>query len=142
MNKTLKETLWNCSTTFGNGVTVVNTTPHPLNFIDMDGTERVIPTSVPAGEKTGPLVINAKPVETRVDDLFVRTKFEADPHGLEIIDTIEEAARDTGKRVVIIGSMIAVNAFPGRVAGMVPAPGFERVPPAQKKMRCDKFTIA
>lgn len=87
-------------------------------------------------------MINAKPVETRVDDLFVRTKFEADPHGLEIIDAIEEAARDTGKRVVIIGSMIAVNAFPGRVAGMVPAPGFERVPPAQKKMRCDKFTIA
>lgn len=55
MNKTVKETLCNCSKTFGNGVTVVNATPHSLNFIDMDGSERVIPTSVPAGEKTGPL---------------------------------------------------------------------------------------
>ena len=124
------------------GVVLLNATPHPLNFVDVDGTEVLVPTSVPDGEKTGPFVINAKPVEEPVDDRFVRITFQPDPHGLEILDAIDAFARATGQKIVVIGSMIAVNAFPGRVAGMVPAPGFERVPPAQKKMRTDKFTIA
>ena len=42
---------------------------------------------------------------------------------------------------IIIGSIIAAQAFPGRVLAMVPAPGFERVPPAEKRMRDDKFTV-
>ncbi len=41
---------------------------------------------------------------------------------------------------IIVGSIIAAQAFPGRVLAMVHAPGFERVPPAEKRMRDDKFT--
>ena len=41
---------------------------------------------------------------------------------------------------VIVGSIIAAQAFPGRVLAMIPVPGFERVPPAEKRMRDDKFT--
>ena len=35
--------------------------------------------------------------------------------------------------------MIAANAY-SEVVGMCPAPGFERVPSADKLMSCDKFT--
>jgi hypothetical protein len=41
---------------------------------------------------------------------------------------------------VVLGSIIAAQAFPGRVLALTPAPGFERVPPSEKKMRADKFT--
>lgn len=42
---------------------------------------------------------------------------------------------------LILGSLIAAQAFPGRVVALVAVPGFERVPPDQKRMRDDKFTI-
>lgn len=42
---------------------------------------------------------------------------------------------------IIIGSIIAAQAYPGKVCAMIPAPGHERVPPAEKRMRTDKFTI-
>ena len=42
---------------------------------------------------------------------------------------------------LIVGSLIAAQAFPGRVVAMVAAEGFERVQPDQKRMRDDKFTV-
>ena len=54
-----------------------------------------------------------------------------------MLDEIEKAYPGA----FIIGSIIAAQAFPGRVLAMVPAPGFERVPPAEKRMRADKFSI-
>lgn len=39
-----------------------------------------------------------------------------------------------------VGSIIAAQAYPGQVVAMTPAPGFERVPPAEKLMSCEKFT--
>ena len=42
---------------------------------------------------------------------------------------------------LIVGSLIAAQAFPGRVVAMIAADGFERVPPDQKRMRDDKFTV-
>lgn len=45
-----REDIERISHTFDNGVTVVNTTPHPLNFQDsVSGETVVIPTSVPEG---------------------------------------------------------------------------------------------
>lgn len=41
---------------------------------------------------------------------------------------------------LIVGSLIAAQAFPGRVVALVAAQGFERVPADQKRMRDDKFT--
>jgi len=45
-----------------------------------------------------------------------------------------------GENILLIGSIIAAQSYPG-VLAMVPAPGYERVPPAEKRMRPDKFTI-
>lgn len=48
---------------------------------------------------------------------------------------------EAGPRLIILGSIIAAQAYPEEVFGMVPVPGYERVTPDQKRMRCDKFTM-
>jgi hypothetical protein len=112
---------------------IINTTPHPVRFQNSDG-------DVFEVEPCGVLV-NARPVEefagwhTSGAEL-VRTRFEADPASEEALSRLE--AENPG--AIIIGSIIAAQAFPGRVLAMVPAQGFERVPPAEKRMRDDKFT--
>lgn len=68
---------------------------------------------------------------------FVRTRFVADEESTRALDEIEKAYPGA----FIIGSIIAAQAFPGRVLAMIPVPGFERVPPAEKRMRADKFTV-
>ena len=124
---------------FSNGVRVVNATPHPLNFLSPEGETVVVPSSVPEGEKTGPAVINARAVEVHVGEFLVDTDFVPTADGEEIIAKISDFFREEGGKTFIIGSMIAANAY-SDVVGMCPAPGFERVPPAQKLMACDKFT--
>lgn len=70
------------------------------------------------------------------------------PSGASLIETIytpskeaEEALTKLEKEnpnAVIVGSIIAAQAFPGRVYGLVPYPGFERT---DKRMRDDKFIV-
>lgn len=121
---------------FSNGVVVINTTPHPITMKDVDGQLLIVPTSG--------LLLNGKAEETVVDDLFVTTKFNGTEEGLQTIDKIKswhKAMHLEDYRLVIIGSIIAAQSYPGQVAAMCPVEGFERVPPAEKRMRCDKFTI-
>ena len=112
------------------GTPIVNTTPHEITFRHQDQD-----ITVPAGD----IIVNAKPVESVVreegDIQFVRTEFQADPESQKIVD---EMVEKTG--AVIIGSIIAAQSFPGKVVAMTPAPGFERVPPAEKRMNPKKFT--
>ncbi len=119
---------------FKNGMVVVNSTPHPITMQDMDTGELV---SVPTSE-----LINAKVEETMVSDFLVKSVFVATPEGEETINMFEsifEQEFPKERRLTIIGSIIAAQAYPGRVFGMTPVPGFERVPPAEKRMRNDKF---
>ena len=67
----------------------------------------------------------------------MKVTFEADGDNFAKLEKLESENPDA----VIIGSMIAAQAFPGRVCAMIAAAGFERVPPDQKRMRDDKFTI-
>lgn len=119
---------------FSNGVCVLNTTPHPLTMQDTNGELVTVPTTV---------LINAKAEEKAVNDLFVTTVFVGTPEGKEIIRDIERTYRETGctDRLVIVGSIIASQAYPGKIVGMCPVPGYERVAPSEKRMRCDKFTV-
>lgn len=120
---------------FSNSVVVVNTTPHPITFQNPEG-ELV---SVPVCD----LLINASANSVDVGKLFCKTEFHGTDEGKEIIRTIEKWFTETytsGETLVIIGSMIAAQAYPGRVFGMVAVSGYERVAPAEKRMRCDKFT--
>lgn len=123
------------------GKCVVNTTPHPITFLSLKGEVVIVPSSVPEGEKTGPWLVNAQSVEEKVGEDLVRTVFVGTPEGEAILDEIEAWAREEGHdNLRVIGSIIAAQAYPGRVLGMCPAPGFERVPPAEKRMSTQKFT--
>jgi len=112
---------------------IINVTPHPVTFQNREGNVYIVE---PCG-----VLVNARPVEEAAGTHpsgaeLVRTRFEADPASEEALARLE----DENPGVVIVGSIIAAQAFPGRVFAMVPVPGFERVPPAEKRMRDDKFT--
>lgn len=119
---------------FSNGVCILNTTPHPLTMQDTNGELVTVPTSI---------LINAKAEEKAVDNLFVETVFVGTPEGKETIRDIEGTYAETGcpDRLIIISSIIAAQAYKGKIAGLCPVPGYERVAPAEKRMRCDKFTV-
>lgn len=123
--------------TFSNGDTVINTTPHELTFLDGEEV-KTVPVSG--------ILINGKPVETFSHMMgkskMVKTIFEGNQEGREAIARIRQEARNEGiDNILIVGSIIAAQAYPGDVVAMIPAPGFERVPPDQKRMMVDKFTI-
>jgi hypothetical protein len=126
----------NAFVTFGNDIVVVNTTPHPVTIQDIDGTLKEVPQ---CGH-----ILNGTPVERKVDDIFVKTEFVGNDEGRQLIKdikTLASWATVEPYRLVIVGSIIAAEAYPGDAAAMTPVPGFERVPPQEKRMRCDKFTI-
>ena len=118
-------------TTFSNGVVIINVTPHAITFLDGETVVNVPPSG---------LLINAKVVEEVVETTsfitLVKSTFVGNDEGRAIIETIKAENPD----VIIIGSIIAAQAYPGQVMGMISAVGFERVPPDQKRMRIDKFT--
>lgn len=114
---------------------IINTTPHALTMTDLASGE--VYTVAPCG-----VLINAKATEVAVGThpsgaKLVKVVFTADEANTAALAKLEEEKPDA----VIIGSMIAAQAFPGRVVAMIAAPGFERVPPDQKRMRDDKFTV-
>ena len=113
--------------------TMINVTPHALNFRNEDGTEFEL---APSG-----VVINATPTDEPAGlhasgAELVRVRFVANSDAITALDKLE--AENPG--AVIVGSMIAAQAFPGRVVGMVAAVGYERRPPAEKRMNPNKFT--
>ena len=123
------------------GKIIVNVTPHPLTFLSKSGETVVVPTSVPEGERTSPWVVNATAVEKPIGGDLVTTVFLPTPEGEAILDGIERWAEEQQYNVRIIGSIIAAQAYPGRILNVIPAPGFERVPPGKKRMTTEKFTV-
>lgn len=113
---------------------IINVTLHPLNFLDTDTGEELV--VAPSG-----VVINAKPSEkeVKVEDgvTFVATTFVTDPASEAALAELEK--NNPGS--VIVGSLVAAQAYPGRVCGLVPAKGFERMPPNEKRMNPKKFNI-
>lgn len=120
-------------------VVVINTTPHPVRFLDPASNE---PVEIPSAAWA---LVNAQAVEiahqSGEPDL-VSTRFVGTNEGAALVQSAMNWAHQAhpGARVRVVGSIIAAQAYPGQVVGMVGAPGFERVPPAQKLMRVDKFT--
>ena len=115
-----------------NGVEIFNSTPHAIRFWMAGWNE---PVEI---ESHG--VISATPTEKVVHESdgvqYVRTDFVGNDEGKA---TIEQVQREN-PAAIIIGSIIAAQAYPGDVVGMTPAPGYERVPPAEKRMDPNKFT--
>lgn len=125
--------------TLPNGLKVFNATPHSITFFDGVSlieveSDKVINASV---EEKLAYVNKLGADEAHADEvIFVRTEFVGTQEGREIVrQAIIEQGAD-----VVVGSIIAAQAYPGDVVAMVPYPGFERVSPAEKRMRIDKFT--
>lgn len=112
------------------GVMVFNTTPHQITFgVGEDTVE--VPTSALVNATASEEVVAS---EGGVE--FVRTKFTGNEEGHALIAAMREAC----PKAVIVGSIIAAQAYPGEVVGMTPLPGYERVAPAEKRMNPHKFT--
>ena len=117
------------------GVKIVNTTPHSIRLTD-DSLELDV-TVEPSG-----VLINAKAETVEVDSdiigvVYQMTKFIPDKDTLKTLEKFVVEHPD----VVIIGSLIAAQAYPGIVAAMVAHPTLMRVPPQEKRMLYNKFTI-
>ena len=118
---------------------IINTTPHDITF-GREGSDEtfIVP---PSG-----IILNAEPFEEEIYDDIVITHFLPTTEGIHAIIDIDEwfesnfdiEEYDTR----IVGSIIAVNAYKPWVVGLTPLKGFERVPPNEKRMNIDKFTIA
>ena len=114
---------------------IINTTPHDITMTDLATGE--VYSVPPCGT-----IINATATDEVVGThpagaTLVRVRFSADEKNSAALAALEAAHPGA----IIVGSLIAAQAFPGRVLAMVAAPGFERVPPAEKRMRDDRFTI-
>lgn len=120
------------------GKIIVNVTPHPITF----GTDDRGTVSVPCSG----IVVNARATEKQVADDLVTTTFEKSKEEIKKIAAIKKwygkMFADSSKPLRIVGSIIAMNAYPGVICGMVPLKGFERVPPDQKRMDPHKFNIS
>lgn len=119
-----------CSALFDNGLRVVNATPYAITFL---GADDAVITVASAPE----LVLNARMVERPVAEHLVTTVPTGTEDGEALIAEIKAVYPDA----LIVGSMIAAQAYRGQVVAMTPAPGYERVAPAEKRMSTEKFTI-
>lgn len=126
---------------FKNGIVIANTTPHNITMQDTDGELVTV-------ENNPDKLINASTTQVYWDGIYTEPKFEPTAEGAAIIAEIKKDFAEqygttgaTGKILVIIGSIIAAQAYPEEVAAMLPVPGYERVAPNEKRMRCDQFTM-
>ena len=113
------------------GVDLINTTPHAINLLsETTGKEYIV---MPCG-----YVLSASTVEITESQsptvAFVKTVFERHDEGIDFVESIPF-------NTIIIASMISMKAYGGQVVAMTPSKGFERVPPAEKKMNLHKYCV-
>ena len=115
-----------------NGVKLCNTTPHPATFGDESGVFGSVPTSGLTASATA----KASPAGEFGGASLQRTSFEGNPEN----EAVLKALKANG--ILAFGSIIAMNAYPGLIYGLVPVKGFERVPPQEKRMQVKQFNVA
>ncbi len=112
---------------------ILNVTHYPIKFLFESGEEVSVE---PCG-----VVISAKPVEkvmgTLGDITFVNTGFFSNATGREDLNKLK--AKHPGK--VIVGSALAAKAYPGEIVSVVPAKGYERLAPENRRANPMKFTM-
>jgi hypothetical protein len=120
------------------GVEILNVTPHSITFGREDNDEVII--VVPSK-----ILLNARVSEKKV--LRPRHLRNAgtpiicvQPHYLSTIEG-HNILQEVPNGVVVVGSIIAAQAYPSTVFAMTPCKGYERVPIAEKRMRHDKFIV-
>ena len=114
-----------------NNLNFFNATPHNIALWGEGCDEPIIVTP--------DTKIDARAVETTVrrasNFTLVKTEFVGTDEGRSTIVAAKAAGAD-----IILGSIIAAQAYPGEVFAMISCDGYERVAPQEKRMRFDKFT--
>lgn len=116
-----------------NGTYIFNVTPHDLNFVMSDG-------EVVRVQSDG--VVNAAPSTTDIEVTnkytLVSVKFYPTQEGSELIENIRRKDADA----LIVGSVLAAQAYPGLVVTPVPyAKGSSSFDKRLRLVRSDRFTI-
>lgn len=128
-----------------NGLKIFNATPHVIRFWckEWDGpveveTDTIVSAAVIESSYPPVGTGSAQTYSLRVAGKasFVCTGYVPTDGGAAIVRDAYQAGAD-----LVVGSIIAAQAYPGVVVAMTPAPGYERVPPAEKRMSPDKFTV-
>lgn len=109
---------------------ILNATPHKLVFRNEDGLEFTVE---PSGY-TLPAKAVEKVIKKEGDIVFVTPTFIPTPEGEREMREI----RELFPKYIVVGSMISAQAYD--ICAMVSAKGFERKPPAEKRMNPNKFT--
>lgn len=118
-----------------NGVKVVNTTPHAITLVDSSLSFQV---SVPSSGALVNAKVQTQDVDSNIKGVTLNTpKFIADTTTLTILQQFKHDYPD----VVVIGSILACQAYTGLVYGLIAHPDFQRVAPADKKMLYNSYTI-
>lgn len=116
-----------------NGVMIYNVTPHDLRFEDEEGNIETVPSDD---------VIDATPfvslVKQHKEYSLNTVVFHAKMEGYRKIDAIKILYPDA----LIVGSLIAAQAYPGDVAAPVPVQGGRPYRSERgRNLRPDRFTI-
>jgi len=108
---------------------IINTAPHPINFID--GTTLKGSTTL-AGELKARA--ETRKLFERNGISFITTEFKTDERGRRLV----EWARKAGN-VILVSSIISVNAYGYPVVSPVITPETARLPPPQRKAYKDRW---
>lgn len=113
---------------------MINVTKHPIRFQSATGEVYELPASgVVIDARFEEIVVGIHPSGAEL----VRARIVPTEISEKQLALLE--SEHTGE--IIVGSLIAAQAFPGRIVALCATAGFERVPADQKRMRDDKFTI-
>ena len=134
-----------------NGVLVYNAVPFTIKFwTPAWGSDDNAVIEVPSDG-----VLSASVYEEVIKNEYgvtvVTPRFMPDPAGRELIEKAQAMFADVmgkddgqykdAKLAVIVGSIVAAQAYPGEVVGMITQKGYEHVPPYQRRIRPDRFRV-
>jgi hypothetical protein len=118
-----------------NGKTFVNVTPYPISFMINESPKKP-KTILPSGIKIH--VLREEPAVYEKDGAkFCNLQFVGTRGGNAILAEIKKQYPDA----IIIGSLMAAQAYPGDIVALCPAEGYERVAASERLYRVDRFIV-
>ncbi|MEX0569075.1 MAG: hypothetical protein Q6363_007965 [Candidatus Njordarchaeota archaeon] len=113
---------------------LINTSPHELKFDD---------GSILLGNVELAKILKAAPKEKVIKTVntvtIVKTEFVPEEQGIELVQKIRELNKELSKPVLLISSIISVQAYGYPVVSPITTPETSRLPPAQRVVFKNKF---
>ena len=118
---------------------IVNCTPHAIKFQhEVSGEVLELPKSGLTLNATGEETVLADEYEYK----YVSTVFKASAEGdAELAFLRHVLIESSAIRMIIVGSIVSAQAWPGIVASLIPIKGEERLPPNERHYSLTKFNM-